>query len=508
MAWLQQISFSIINLTPPWFYGFLNFSATLWAKGIGILALIFLIRTIFVFIKTKLAFRKIKKTSFEYLTSLIKEKGINYPKFTVMVPARNEADVVKATIFKLIELNYPKDRFEIIIVTDQKETLQNTDNETTTKEVVMECINILKDRTDTPKIILLDVPYDFDGQFQGQFLQRDVKSTKGRALNYAFTEMYEEFNQNTDFFAFFDTDDHPDANCLIEIAKENILHQDRKVFQMPIFQCRNFWKISTFSKIIALGQSFTHEFFLPWIMTWLPFLGGTNLFISREIMFRVKGFDYHSITEDLDLGVEIYLKTNTWPHFLPYASSEQTPADIKTFLKQRHRWALGQLEVISKLKGMMNEGKDYSKKARSLYYKLNFYGPGEWVVFFLITVLSIFILVSRIFKTIVIVLGMQKYFSTLQISKEILLSIFSFAGLPMILFSLVLLFHYNKYVEYDKSNFKTFKSLIRFIVETSLIIPFLVFLYPLPFFSAFMEYRLGYYKKRELVWVKTPRTKE
>jgi hypothetical protein len=35
-----------------------------------------------------------------------------------------------------------------------------------------------------------------------------------------------------------------------------------------------------------------------------------------------------------------------------------------------------------------------------------------------------------------------------------------------------------------------------------------VFLYPLPFFSAFVKYSLGYYKKRELVWVKTPRTKE
>jgi len=61
------------------------------------------------------------------------------------------------------------------------------------------------------------------------------------------------------------------------------------------------------------------------------------LFIQKDILFAVKGFNYHSITEDLDLGVTIYLKTNTWPYYLPYPSTEQTPENVKTFLKQRHR---------------------------------------------------------------------------------------------------------------------------------------------------------------------------
>jgi len=59
-----------------------------------------------------------------------------------------------------------------------------------------------------------------------------------------------------------------------------------------------------------LSQSFTHENFLPWIMSWLPFLGGTNLFIEKNTLMTVKGFNYHSITEDLDLGVTIFLKTH------------------------------------------------------------------------------------------------------------------------------------------------------------------------------------------------------
>jgi cellulose synthase/poly-beta-1,6-N-acetylglucosamine synthase-like glycosyltransferase len=42
----------------------------------------------------------------------------------------------------------------------------------------------------------------------------------------------------------------------------------------------------------------------------LPFLGGTNLFIQKDVLFAVDGFNYHSITEDLDLGIAIYLRTN------------------------------------------------------------------------------------------------------------------------------------------------------------------------------------------------------
>jgi cellulose synthase/poly-beta-1,6-N-acetylglucosamine synthase-like glycosyltransferase len=156
----------------------------------------------------------------------------------VVVPARNEAEVVEKTVIKLAELNYPKDRFEIVVITDEKETLYNRNNEITTQEVMK---NVLEQLASQPvKVYHLDVPNCFDGNFHGKMMDCEIKSTKGRALNYAFTEMFEHFNTNTDFFAFFDTDDHPDKNCLIEIAKANINFPDRRVFQMPIFQCRNF----------------------------------------------------------------------------------------------------------------------------------------------------------------------------------------------------------------------------------------------------------------------------
>jgi len=191
-----------------------------------------------VFFSTKSKFAKINKTSNEQLANLVKEKKVLYPKFSVLVPARNESDVVEKTIKKLIQLDYPNDRFEIIIITDEKETLNNQSQKTTTQEVVQKIIKELESQP--VKIYHLDVPYNFNGLFKGKLMDHEIKSTKGRALNYAFTAMFDHFNFNTDFFAFFDTDDHPDKTCLIEIAKEYLNHPHKKVFQLPIFQCRNF----------------------------------------------------------------------------------------------------------------------------------------------------------------------------------------------------------------------------------------------------------------------------
>jgi hypothetical protein len=118
---------------------------------------------------------------------------------------------------------------------------------------------------------------------------------------------------------------------------------------------------------------------------------------------------------------------------------------------------------------------------------------------------------TRLLRTLVVILGMQgviSFFSFSLLIKESLASIFTYAGMPMIVFSLILLLHYNKYVEYKEKNRVTLVKLLKFILETSFIIPFMVILYPLPFFSAFFKYATGYYKNRELTWVKTPRTKE
>lgn len=59
----------------------------------------------------------------ETLLRMSSDSGRSLPFISVMVPARNEADVISRTIDHLSRLNYPKDMYEIIVVTDEKELM-------------------------------------------------------------------------------------------------------------------------------------------------------------------------------------------------------------------------------------------------------------------------------------------------------------------------------------------------------------------------------------------------
>jgi len=48
--------------------------------------------------------------------------------------------------------------------------------------------------------------------------------------------------------------------------------------------------------------------------------------------------------------------------------------------------------------------------------------------------------------------GVTTSFPMPLITKEVLASIFTYAGMPMIIFSLILLLHYNKFVEYNENH--------------------------------------------------------
>lgn len=59
--------------------------------------------------------------SVESITERAREAGHPLPRFSIVVPARNEADVIERTVEHMCELQYPPDRYEVVVVTDEKE---------------------------------------------------------------------------------------------------------------------------------------------------------------------------------------------------------------------------------------------------------------------------------------------------------------------------------------------------------------------------------------------------
>lgn len=52
-----------------------------------------------------------------------REAGLSLPRFTVLVPARNEAEVIERTVDHMAALQYPPEFYEVLVVTDEKEAL-------------------------------------------------------------------------------------------------------------------------------------------------------------------------------------------------------------------------------------------------------------------------------------------------------------------------------------------------------------------------------------------------
>ncbi|HHY96213.1 MAG TPA: glycosyltransferase, partial [Firmicutes bacterium] len=76
-------------------------------------------------------------------------RGKEVPRFSILIPARNEADVIARTVDHMCRLQYPADRYEVVVVTDQKERLAR---EEVRPRLVAEAVSSLGGRGTAPAL--------------------------------------------------------------------------------------------------------------------------------------------------------------------------------------------------------------------------------------------------------------------------------------------------------------------------------------------------------------------
>jgi len=415
------------------------------------------------------------------------KKNLPVPHFSVMIPARDEAEVIANTIEHLAALNYPHNLYEIVVVTDGKEldSKRTGLNKITTQDVVEEKIREFATRENVPTLKNVVVPYDFEGRIDGICLGREVTSTKARALNYGLKFI----SASTTICSFFDAESRPEKDILLHLANRYITTSGKqKLWQGPVFQVRNFYQLGPLNKVISLYQALAHEWYLPILMRHIPFLGGTNLHIEHNLLLRIGGYDHTILSEDLELGVRTYLETNEWPEYIPLVSTEQTPATYKAYFRQRLRWGSGHLQVFDKL----NSAKYYPNHIRmpllrTLYWK----GHAQWYLYQVMALLPL----------IFFFLATQGKVETNMIPEAIRAALSLFAPLYFS-FTFYLFYRYRKYINFSVVP----RGFLRFLPVLQLaVLPIVGFFIILPFTSALALRALH---RQPQVWVKTPRTQE
>ncbi len=357
----------------------------------------------------------------------------------------------------------------------------------TTQDIVERKVKEFSATADKPTLKHCVVPYDFDGDYGGACTGRSVPSTKGRALNYALSHGF--VDDRTVMCGFYDAESRPDLKVLQYIAYRRLRDGDKiQLFQGPIFQVRNFYEMGPFCKIACVYQALAHDWYLPVLFRRLPFVGGTNLFASRDLLARVKGYDHHSLTEDLELGTRTWLECGAWPEYLPYASTEQTPPTFKAFFRQRLRWGTGHLQTIEKVRNSSHP----PEKKRSLIYNLKVRGQYEWVLYQGAT------LVPPVVLTLWYTGNLDP-----SILPEWVRWGLNFMSLVYFAFTIYAYYRYRKF--FDRFN-EPFTYLGRLGVFLQLFfLPLAAFFFPVPYTSALVLKTLG---RQPKMWLKTPRTRE
>jgi len=79
-------------------------------------------------------------------------------------------------------------------------------------------------------------------------------------------------------------------------------------------------------------------------------LGGNTVFIRRDLLERIGGWDEHCLTEDAEIGLRLSVlgEPIRVVYDAQYVTREETPTSIASFIKQRTRWQQGFLQVLFK----------------------------------------------------------------------------------------------------------------------------------------------------------------
>ncbi len=79
-------------------------------------------------------------------------------------------------------------------------------------------------------------------------------------------------------------------------------------------------------------------------------LGGNTVFIRRDLLERVDGWDQHCLTEDADVGLRLSAlgERIRVVYDAQCVTREETPETVASFVKQRTRWQQGFLQILRK----------------------------------------------------------------------------------------------------------------------------------------------------------------
>lgn len=263
-----------------------------------------------------------------------------YPFVSVMVPAHNESAVIRRTVQALLRFDYPKDRYEIIVINDN-----SSDN---TAEALADI------QAENPDRMLMVVSTD-----------NVVGGTgKSNALNIGYSVA------RGSVFAIYDADNTPEPQAL-RILVEHLMADDSLGAVIGKFRTRN-RNASLLTRFVNI-ETLAHQCMNQagrWFFFGLCTIPGTNFVIHRHIIEKIGGWDPKALSEDTEISFRIYRMGYKIRQIPAAVTWEQEPFRLDIWFKQRTRWAMGNLYVLANNFKYIFDPRGGRMRLDVLYYSL------------------------------------------------------------------------------------------------------------------------------------------
>ena len=253
--------------------------------------------------------------------------------FSILLPARHEEAVIFQTIKHVWSVNYPSQLLEIVVICHADDT-----------GTIAEAWRAIRD-IGSPQVRVETFS--------------DAPINKPHGLNVG---LKRTFNQ---IVTIFDAEDDIDPN-IFNMINTVMIKEGVGVVQGGV-QLMNFndhW----------FGIHNCLEYFF-WFKSRLHFyarvgmipLGGNTVFIRRDLLERVNGWDEHCLTEDADIGLRLSVLGERIRviYDSQHVTREETPDTVASFIRQRTRWQQGFIQVL--WKGVWCSMPRFSQRLLALY---------------------------------------------------------------------------------------------------------------------------------------------
>lgn len=263
-----------------------------------------------------------------------------YPTVTVQLPIYNERYVVRRLIDHVCRLDYPSGRMEIQVLDDSDDD---------TSSLIQTAVAEWQRRG-------IDIVH----------IQRDQrKGFKAGALDYGMKLA------RGDFIAIFDADFIPETTFLKRIMG----HFDAT--EVGMVQAR--WEhinraqsLLTRAQAILLDGHFQIEHFARNRSGLFFNFNGTAGIWRKTCILDAGGWQYDTITEDLDLSYRAQINGWKFIYLRDLSVPAELPGEMNAFKTQQHRWAKGSIQVARKqLKAVIKSEQAWRVKIEAILHLTN-----------------------------------------------------------------------------------------------------------------------------------------